>query len=392
MKQFEEAGTIIRKLKEAGHEAYFVGGSVRDYMLGRPIGDIDIATSALPEEVMLLFPRHIPVGLQHGTVIVLYHNTPYEVTTYRTESGYEDFRRPTEVTFVRSLQEDLQRRDFTMNAIAMAEDGRIVDPFQGKRALDHKIITTVGAPSERFQEDALRMMRGVRFVSTLGFTLEQETQQAILQHAPLLSHISIERIAVEFEKLLLGTYPERALSLLVETNLYLYLPGFEKKEAELLQAASYTWKYVQNDIGAWTLLLYLAGLDAGVLKQWKLSNKKVKAVTEALVFLQQRLITNWSVEMLYGAGKETIALVETIYAVLHRQAPAIEDVIATYNGLPIQNRQQLQVSGKDLLKWTGQPGGPWTAQLLNEIEHAVLHANVSNIREHIKEWVRCKLQ
>ncbi|MDG4656122.1 CCA tRNA nucleotidyltransferase [Ectobacillus antri] len=392
MKQFEEAGTIIRKLKEAGYEAYFVGGSVRDYMLGRPIGDIDIATSALPEEVMQLFPKHIPVGLQHGTVIVLYNDMPYEVTTYRTESGYEDFRRPNEVTFVRSLQEDLQRRDFTMNAIAMTEDGTIVDPFHGKQALDNKIIKTVGEPSERFQEDALRMMRGVRFVSALGFTLEQETKQAILQHAPLLLHISIERIAVEFEKLLLGAYPERALSILVETHLHLYLPGFEKKEAELLQATSYAWKYIQNDIAAWTLLLHLAGLDAGILKNWKLSNKKLKAVTKALAFLQQRFIKNWSAEMLYEAGKETVALVETIYAVLHRHEPVIKGVIATYNGLPIHNRQQLQVSGRDLLEWTDQPGGPWTAQLLNEIEHAVLQGDVSNVREHIKEWVKCKLQ
>ena len=177
--RFKQASSIIEILKQHGHEAYFVGGSVRDFIIDRPIGDIDIATSALPEEVMHIFPRHVPVGLEHGTVIVVQEGVPYEVTTFRTESEYEDFRRPSSVQFVRSLEEDLKRRDFTMNAIAMTEEGEMVDLFAGQEAIRLKEITTVGDAADRFQEDALRMMRGIRFVSTLGFFLEIKTKQAI---------------------------------------------------------------------------------------------------------------------------------------------------------------------------------------------------------------------
>jgi tRNA nucleotidyltransferase (CCA-adding enzyme) len=208
MERFKRAASIIKTLTENGFEAYFVGGSVRDYIIGRLIGDIDIATSALPEDVMRLFPRHVPVGIEHGTVIVLHEDIPYEVTTFRTEGDYEDFR----------------RRDFTMNAIAMKETGEIVDLFGGQEAIVKKEIVTVGNPVDRFQEDALRMMRGIRFVSTLGFTLEEGTKQAIIEYGHLLEHIAIERIAVEFEKLLVGTHCAKALQLLVETKLYEYLP------------------------------------------------------------------------------------------------------------------------------------------------------------------------
>jgi tRNA nucleotidyltransferase (CCA-adding enzyme) len=177
MKQpFAKALYIIKQLKAHGHEAYFVGGAVRDFLLRRPIGDVDIATSALPEEVMRIFPKTIGVGVEHGTVMVLHEGTPYEVTTFRTEGKYEDYRRPESVTFVRSLHEDLKRRDFTMNAIAMNEHGQMIDPFAGQEAIKRKMIQTVGDAKARFSEDALRMMRALRFVSQLGFYLSEETK------------------------------------------------------------------------------------------------------------------------------------------------------------------------------------------------------------------------
>lgn len=153
---------------------------------------------------MAIFPRTVPVGIAHGTVMVIERGVSYEVTTFRKEGRYEDYRRPKDVTFVRSLNEDLQRRDFTMNAIAMNEYGEIIDPFGGVEALKQRIIETVGDAAERFNEDALRMMRALRFVSQLGFSLSLKTKQAIIQYGHLLQHIAVERIAVEFEKLLLG--------------------------------------------------------------------------------------------------------------------------------------------------------------------------------------------
>jgi tRNA nucleotidyltransferase (CCA-adding enzyme) len=180
---FLKSVPILELIEEAGYEAYFVGGSVRDYILGRPINDVDIASSATPQEIKRIFPNTADIGIDHGTVLVITDTGTYEITTFRTESGYSDFRRPDAVKFVRSLTEDLQRRDFTMNAIAMDKTGKIIDPFNGKRDLAQKRIITVGNPHERFHEDALRMMRALRFVSQLDFELDQETFDSLKENA-----------------------------------------------------------------------------------------------------------------------------------------------------------------------------------------------------------------
>ena len=208
---------------------------------------------------MAIFPRHVPVGLEHGTVIVVENGEPYEVTTFRTESEYEDFRRPSSVQFVRSLEEDLKRRDFTMNAIAMTEEGEMVDLFAGQEAIQKREIVTVGNAADRFQEDALRMMRGIRFVSTLGFSLETKTKQAIETYGHLLEHIAIERITVEFEKLLTGTYCVKALKELVETKLFSHLPYLQMSEERLLKATQYNWDSFETDIEAWAFSYIVSG-------------------------------------------------------------------------------------------------------------------------------------
>lgn len=188
---FVKAKAILTTLHNNGYEAYFVGGSVRDFLLHRPTDDIDIATSALPGQIIDLFPKTIDVGAVHGTVIVLHDGEQFEVTTFRTEEGYEDYRRPSHVEFVTSLHEDLKRRDFTMNAIAMTINGEIIDPFDGRKAIKKKVIQTVGNPTERFREDALRMMRAVRFLSQLSFLLCENTQSAIMENAYLLKKFQL---------------------------------------------------------------------------------------------------------------------------------------------------------------------------------------------------------
>lgn len=176
---FTHAIPILHTLHEHGYQAYFVGGAVRDVLLGREIGDIDIATDATPDVVESLFDKTVDVGKEHGTVIVLLDGVSYEVTTFRTESEYEDFRRPKEVAFISSLKEDLLRRDLTINAVAMDIHGDIIDHVGGKRDMKRRRIQTVGDPACRFQEDALRMMRAVRFLSQLGFELSKETEEAM---------------------------------------------------------------------------------------------------------------------------------------------------------------------------------------------------------------------
>ena len=200
---------IIRTLNDHGYEAYAVGGCVRDTLLDRKPGDWDITTSARPQEVKELFRRTIDTGIQHGTVTVMMDRTGYEVTTYRIDGEYEDGRHPKQVEFTSSLIEDLKRRDFTINAMAYSHETGIVDEFGGVEDLNAKTIRCVGDPMERFTEDALRILRAIRFSAQLDFTIEEQTWNAIRVIAPNIAKVSKERIQVELTKLLLSDHPEK---------------------------------------------------------------------------------------------------------------------------------------------------------------------------------------
>ena len=206
MKEFPKAEALLKRLEDAGFEAYYVGGCVRDHLMGRAVHDVDITTNALPEQTAAVFEGYkvIPTGIRHGTVTVLAEGTPYEITTYRVDGSYSDSRRPDSVEFTPDIVQDLARRDFTMNAIAMDIRGNIVDPFGGRGDIEHSLIRCVGEPEKRFTEDALRIMRGIRFASQLGFGIEEKTAQAIIDMRGRLSIISRERVRDELDKLLCG--------------------------------------------------------------------------------------------------------------------------------------------------------------------------------------------
>lgn len=198
----------LHTLWEAGFQAYPVGGCVRDTLLGRTPGDWDVTTSALPKQVMTLFERTVPTGVDHGTVTVVLETGIVEVTTFRREVGYTDNRHPDSVRFDVGLEEDLARRDFTVNAMAFAPDGSIVDPFGGERDLQKRSLRAVGDPEKRFSEDALRILRGIRFGAQLGFEIEEKTKRSMENQAEKLKRISAERIVHELEKTLLSANPE----------------------------------------------------------------------------------------------------------------------------------------------------------------------------------------
>ena len=198
---------IIKTLEAAGFEAYAVGGCVRDSLLGRTPNDWDITTSALPEDVKGLFRKTFDTGIKHGTVSVLLDQTVYEVTTYRIDGEYDDSRHPKNVVFTKSLSEDLKRRDFTINAMAYNPSSGIVDLFNGREDIEKKIIRCVGDPNERFGEDALRIMRAVRFAAQLSYDIDKETAEAIKKLAPTLENISAERKREELLKIILSDNP-----------------------------------------------------------------------------------------------------------------------------------------------------------------------------------------
>lgn len=204
----DKVRSIITKLESAGYEAYAVGGCVRDSLLGRTPSDWDVTTSAKPQQVKAIFRHTVDTGIRHGTVTVMLDREGFEVTTYRIDGEYEDSRHPKEVVFTANLLEDLKRRDFTINAFAYNDQSGIVDAFDGMEDLKRGVIRCVGAASERFGEDALRMLRAVRFSAQLGFTIAEETKAAIRALAPNLANISAERIQAELVKLLLSDNPD----------------------------------------------------------------------------------------------------------------------------------------------------------------------------------------
>lgn len=197
---------ILEKLEAAGYHAFYAGGCVRDTIMGREINDIDVTTDALPEQIMSVFSGYkvIPTGLKHGTVTVISNGITFEITTFRIDGNYSDSRHPDSVTFSGDINDDLSRRDFTVNAMAMDKDGKIIDPFGGTSDIRNRIIRCVGNPEIRFSEDALRIMRAVRFSSQLGFEIETETHNTVMSMKERLSDISRERIRMELDKLLCG--------------------------------------------------------------------------------------------------------------------------------------------------------------------------------------------
>lgn len=218
---------ILDVLRENNHHAFIVGGCVRDCIRGSIPADWDIATDAVPDEVKLLFHKTVDTGIKHGTVSVLINGSSYEVTTYRIDGEYLDFRKPDSVSFTSSIEEDLSRRDFTINAIAYNPIDGIVDPFGGIDDIKAGIIKTVGDPDKRFREDALRMLRAVRFSAQLGFSIDKNTLDAIIRNCRLIENISAERIRDELTKTLMSDNPFR-FSLLMDTKLIKYtLPEFE---------------------------------------------------------------------------------------------------------------------------------------------------------------------
>lgn len=207
-----EVCAVLQTLERAGHEAYIVGGCVRDILMGKPPHDWDVTTSALPEETMALFDHFaIPTGLRHGTVTVRSGKTACEVTTFRTDGDYPDHRHPAAVTFTRSLREDLQRRDLTVNAMAMDVHGTLHDPFGGQADIRRRVLRCVGEPERRFQEDALRILRTLRFSATLGFAINADTHRSLRERRDDLRYVAAERVREELTKLLCGAEVLRVL-------------------------------------------------------------------------------------------------------------------------------------------------------------------------------------
>ena len=385
---FTAALPVLKRINEAGYEAYFVGGSVRDLLLNRHIHDVDIATSAYPMEIKQIFKKTIDTGIKHGTVTVLYEGESYEITTFRTESGYQDFRRPDHVTFVQNLSEDLKRRDFTINALAMDVDGNVIDHFDGLGDLDKHLIRAVGKAENRFHEDALRMMRAVRFMSQLQFTLEPETEQAISDNHELLSKISVELIRDEFVKMGIAPGSQKAFQIFLDTGLSEEVPGFKGKKDNLALYPQLNFSPT-TEANLWALMIILLKLPnekiPSFMRMWKNSNAMERQVADIVAFfdlVSSRAPSNYD---LYQAGLETIASTIDLAHILGQPING-SALVDRYEALPIKNNHDLVIDGHFLLK-NGIPAGPRVGLLLEEIKKAVLEGVISNNEAAITEFL-----
>lgn len=385
---FVKAMPVLRTLEDAGFEAYFVGGSVRDVLLHRHVHDVDITTSAYPEEVKELFDKSIDTGIKHGTVTVLYGGESYEITTFRTESGYQDFRRPDHVTFVQNLDEDLKRRDFTINALAMDMHGDIVDLFNGIEDLKNHIIRAVGNPEKRFHEDALRMMRAVRFMSQLEFKLEEKTEQAIKDNHELLKKISVERIREEFVKMGLGPFSRQAFQIFLDAQLSEDVPDFAGKK-DLLQVYPQLKFSPTMETSLWAVIIILLKVPneniGKFMRDWKNSNamtEKVEQIIKMFDLIADHVPTDYE---LFEAGEDIIINTIDVADILG-QPVSSEALVDRYLALPIKTPSELAVDGRFLIKRGMRPGAQ-LGRTLNQIRKKVVACEIENSEEAIEQYL-----
>lgn len=396
---FNKAQIIINTLNEHGYAAYIVGGAVRNLLLQQPINDIDITTNCLPEKMLELFEHTIPVGIEHGTIVVLIDKTPFEVTTFRIDGEYIDHRRPDKVIFVDDLKEDLMRRDFTINALAINSEYHVIDYFKGQDDIKQGTIKAVGNPQARFTEDALRMLRALRFQSVLDFDIEIDTRTAIQQLAHQIQYISIERIIVEFSKLLTGAGVKNSLNFFYNDELFHYIPFFK----HIQQPNQYI---INHPV---PLELYLAYIIDCELKQHndlgqqinslKLSNQSKSDIKDYIKLLQYFRTADDAIEMIcyqydqsmihtaYQFVTDENLQLNTFFKTISHQK--IDEIISS---LPIQSRAELDINGNDLMHALNKGPGHWLKTTLNLIERKVVLNRIDNKKVQILEWVKINVE
>lgn len=382
---------IIDTLQSHGYEAYAVGGCIRDTILARRPDDWDITTSARPQEVKGLFERTVDTGLQHGTVTVLLAGEGFEVTTYRVDGEYEDHRHPAQVEYASLLSEDLMRRDFTINAMAYNKEQGLVDMFGGMQDLQRKVIRCVGNPRERFTEDALRILRALRFSAQLGFAIETETMDALTELAPTLVHVSKERIQVELVKLLCSSNPHYIQRVYQAGILQVILPELKEPEEETLEDLQ---KVENQKALRLAVLLYPLGEQqaAKTLRNLRFDNDTISKVKELI---------RWRDYKIYSAQREVRM---ALHKIGNHIFPLLLDFQETRRPVDEQRKLYKQIleekqcfslntlalSGSDLIE-LGIPKGPQIGRVLKQCLYLVLEEPDKNRHEYLLDYVKKQL-
>lgn len=388
----------IAQLEKKGHEAFVVGGCVRDSLLNKPAYDYDLATSALPEETRAAFLGYstIDTGLTHGTLTVMMDRHPLEITTYRTDGTYSDARHPDQVTFVRSIKEDLARRDFTVNALAYHPKTGLYDPFGGKKDLHLGLLRAVGEPQKRFTEDALRILRGLRFACQLGFALEEKTYSAMMAEKDRLEMVAEERIAREINLSLLGPFASTALSRYPGLLTHVLPELGEEKSPETI-SGTFLYPFLEEDLPLrWAALFLGAGAKPAELALRRL--KQPRALIENTALLLTHFNTKLTKEglrpLISSLGYESTGRLLSLRAAQHslageeEAAQIIQELLREKNALQAAGLDLtlggLAITGHDLMA-LGFPEGQVIGQILKALLMKTLTGQIPNEKEALEK-------
>lgn len=379
-KSFEHVYEILETIEKNGEVAYIVGGAVRNYLLEKEINDIDITTSATPTQIATFFPNVIDIASEHGTVLVIHHNVPYEITTFR---GLKS-----------TLEDDLKYRDFTMNAIAMDKNGNIVDVYGGLTHLHEKRIVAVQHATDRITEDPLRIIRAIRFVSELQFSLDDTLVNVMKDEAFRLEKIATERMLQEWTKLIKGQSIQLAWKYMNTLQIALYLPLFKEKPIMMNELATITRPF--SGLAEFIAYMCIQKDDFSIqhwIKKWKMPNEVRNNANKLLVYYDHYQLHGIDDMLIYDVEE---ALITPFIQLLKKVTKSLSKNIHRHKwmekkqALPIESRSALVITGRDIMElFPEKRTGKWIGDLLREVEVAVVKGHLPNEKIILKEWIQC---
>ena len=359
----EKALKILNILHEHNHEAYIVGGYVRDKLIGRNSNDIDICTSATPKEIMEIFPN--TDSPNYGSIKIIYKNTNFDITTFRKEIKYEDNRLPVKIKYIKSIKKDLLRRDFTINTICMDKDGNIIDYLNAKPDLEKRVIKTVGNPKYRLKEDSLRILRAIRFATILNFDIDYKTKSYLTEYAKLLKKLSFQRKKQELDKIFTSPQKQKGIKLLLELNIAEHLDLINLKDIVACD----------DLIGIWAQ----ANVD-NIYPFTKVEKNQMKQIRELL---------NLDIEDPYNLYKYGLYTSTVVYQIKQKN---ISDLNKLYNDLSIHSMKEIEINGKEISEVLNKPPGNYLKDIMHDLEKKILYKKISNSQEEIKNYIINKYQ
>lgn len=352
---------LLKKIEDNGFQAYIVGGFVRDYVLGITSNDIDICTNAKPKDIRSIFKDACLSNDDYGSITVIIKNVRFEITTFRKEYSYTHYRKPEEYEFVDNLHEDLQRRDFRMNTLCINRDGEILDLLDGGKDIEHKIIHTVGSSYDRLSEDALRILRAIRFATILNFSLSDEIRKAILDTKENIRELSYQRKREELDKIFTSVNVKEGINLLLEFNLDQVLELSKLKEVTNFE----------DLIGIW------AQLDVQDIYPFTKNEKQL--ITNIQLALKKNNLNN---QVLYTYGLYVNCVAANIKGISKKE------VTLQYNSLPIKCRSDIQLDGTEISELLCKKPGPYLKEIFKDLEVKILNLQLENEKEALITYLK----